>query len=66
MPPHHVGIDVVQRLYGVMHWTGAAGGLVATTSRFTRPARDWRTDVDEELALLDMDGIHAWMRACVD
>jgi hypothetical protein len=65
IPPHHVGLGIVQRLYGVMHYSRASAGLVANTSRFTRPAQEWRAEVADELVLRDFDGITDWLRACV-
>lgn len=64
IPPHHVGLGIVQRLYGVMHYSRASAALVANTSRFTRPAQEWRADLDDELVLRDFDGINDWLRAC--
>jgi restriction system protein len=36
-----VGVDVVRELYGVMAATGAAGGFVVTSGRFTDEAQDF-------------------------
>jgi hypothetical protein len=38
-PNRPIGIEMVQRLYGVTHLAGADKGLLVTTSRFTRPAK---------------------------
>lgn len=40
-PNKPVGIDVIQRLYGVISAEKANGGFIATTSYFTKPAKDY-------------------------
>ena len=40
-PDHPVGIGVIQRLYGVVSAENATGGIIATTSHFTKPAKDY-------------------------
>lgn len=41
-PNHHVGIDVIQRLYGVVSDEKATAGIIVTTSYFTKSAKDFQ------------------------
>jgi len=52
-PPNKVGIDVVQRLFGVQESLKATRGIVATSSFFTSPAIDFAADVSSRLTLWD-------------
>ena len=40
-PDRPVGIEVIQRLFGVISAEKATGGIIATTSYFSKPARDY-------------------------
>lgn len=57
---YRVGIDVVQRHYGVMAAMGAAGGFVVTSGRFTDEARRFVEGTNIEL--VDGEALHAWLR----
>ncbi|MGH7130667.1 MAG: restriction endonuclease [Phycisphaerales bacterium] len=57
-----VGIEFVQRLAGVVDGMRANAGIIATTSRFTRPAiecqeRDYRTII----SLRDYTHLQQWL-----
>ena len=58
-PDLHVGIDVIQRLYGVISAEKATGGIIATTSYFTKPAKDYIQEhqLEHQLTLQDYDTI---------
>jgi restriction system protein len=58
-----VGIDIVQRLHGVVQGEGATKGIIVTTSRFTKPALDFvnRENVKWRLEARDFDGIKEWL-----
>lgn len=60
-PTNPVGIEVVQRLYGVTHMAGADKGLLATTSRFTKPAKDTLKKAAWLLEGHDFDGLTKWL-----
>ena len=60
-PSRPVGIDVVQRLYGVVSGSKATGGVVVTTSRFTAPAKAFQQTVHNRLALRDSMDLRAWL-----
>lgn len=60
-PENHVGIDVVQRLYGVKVAERAAVGIVATTSSFTKPALEFESTHPLDLSLKDGNAILEWV-----
>jgi hypothetical protein len=57
-----VGIDVVQRLHGVVCADQATQGLVATTSYFTKDAKAFRDKVQYRLSLADFGVLTAMLR----
>src|SRR5215813_1437134 len=57
-----VGIDVVQRLYGVVKLESACKGIVVTTSKFSAPANQIIT-ANWELEGADLDDITRWLEA---
>lgn len=57
-----VGISIVQRLYGVVMQERATGGLVATTSRFTREALTFADTVRHQFGLRDYEALKDWMK----
>ena len=58
-PDQHVGIDVIQRLYGVVSAEKATGGIIATTSYFTKPAKDYVQEhqLEHQITLQDYNTI---------
>lgn len=58
-PNQHVGIDIIQRLYGVVSAEKATGGIIATTSYFTKPAKDYiqENHLEHQLTLQDYNTI---------
>lgn len=58
-PNKPVGIDVIQRLYGVISAEKANGGFIATTSYFTKPAEDYvkEYNLEHQLTLQDYNKI---------
>lgn len=61
-PRRPVTVEIVRNLYGVLNLTGATRALIATTSRFTGPARAEQDAVKYRLELRDYEGIAAWLR----
>lgn len=59
-----VGIDVVQRLHGVISGDGASNGIIATTSTFTKPAIDYmsKEHIEYRLSGHDFNGIQDWLK----
>jgi hypothetical protein len=64
-PENRVGIEIVQRLHGVVAGDSATTGIVATTSTFTSPALEFlkRPAVEYRLSGKDFDGLRAWLVA---
>lgn len=58
-PDKPVGIDIIQRLYGVISAEKANGGFIATTSHFTKPAEDYikEYNLEHQLTLQDYNTI---------
>jgi len=56
----NVGVDVVRELYGVMAASGATGGYVVTSGKFTQPAVDFAAG--RNIELLDGSLLQAFLR----
>ena len=56
-----VGVSLVRSLFGVKHHIGASKAIIATTSRFTKPAVDFAEAHKWDLELKDFDGIMHWI-----
>lgn len=52
-PDRPVGVALVRHLYGVVESERATGGILATTSRFTRGAREFQEKIQTRLSLKD-------------
>ena len=52
---NHVGVGIVRALYGVLADQSATKGIVATTSFFTRGAKEFAQRNSTRLALVDFD-----------
>jgi restriction endonuclease Mrr len=61
-PPNHVGIDIVQRMYGTSRIGRAHKGMIVTISFFTHPAKKEQATIATELELVDYDGLKAWLK----
>ncbi len=57
-----VGVSLVRALYGVVTSENATGGLIVTTSRFTRGAREFQSTVQNRLWLKDYEALLNWLR----
>ncbi|HWR50753.1 MAG TPA: restriction endonuclease [Bryobacteraceae bacterium] len=64
-PHRRVGIEVVQRLYGVVQAEKLTGGLVVTTSGFSRDATTWQETVQYQIGLRNYVQLRAWIRDAV-
>ncbi len=60
-PGNPVGIDVVQRLYGVQHSQRANKSLLVTTSSFTKPAIIQCKSYAPLMELKDYDDLKGWL-----
>jgi hypothetical protein len=62
-PGHPVGVEVVRDLYGVVEQARATAGILATTSVFTSPAREWQRSIENRMALHDFYGLKEWLKS---
>lgn len=65
-PSQHVGIEVVQRLYGVQQINKANKSMVVTTSYFTNPAIEESKRYESLMSLHDYDGLKTWLKRYED
>jgi restriction endonuclease Mrr len=56
-----VGVDIVQRVYGVQQATGANKSMIVTTSFFTKPARSERERFRTQMDLRDYGCLKEWL-----
>ena len=61
-PPHKVGVDVVQRLYGVQHIQQANKCMIVTSSFFTKPAMDESKRIKNMMDLKDFNDLKKWLK----
>ncbi|MGH9824191.1 MAG: restriction endonuclease [Blastocatellia bacterium] len=59
-PNRRVGVGLIRTLYGVTEWVRASHAVLATTSFFTRGARDLHETVKYRLSLADYDALTQW------
>ena len=62
-PEHKVGVQIVRALHGVVQNQKATAGVIATTSFFTRGAKEFREDVAHQMKLADYVELQKWL-AC--
>lgn len=64
--PHRpVDISIVRQLYGVIQEERVSGGIVATTSYFTKDAKEFRNRVQYQVSLRDYIDIQKWLKKVV-
>jgi restriction system protein len=61
-PDQPVGVELVRHLYGVVEAERATGGILATTSRFTRDARRFQESFRTRLSLKDYIDLQKLLR----
>lgn len=61
-PGNRVGVGLVRQLHGVVQAERATAGILATTSFFTRDARQFQAQVAYQMSLQDYLGIQEWLR----
>ena len=61
-PDNPVGVGLVRELYGVVEAEKATAGILATTSFFTRPAKEFQKQIEFRVSLQDYFGIQKWLR----
>lgn len=61
-PPHNVDVSIARQLYGVVQQERASGGIIVTTSYFTKPAKEFAETIPYHLFLRDFDDITHWLK----
>lgn len=62
-PHHKVGVEIVRSLRGTVDYERANGGIIVTTSTFTKPAIEWAAEFKSLLHLKDFNALQSWLRA---
>lgn len=60
-PNNKIGVSILRDLYGVVSKENATCGIIATTSYFTKPAKDFQREVQFQMSLKDFDSIKQWL-----
>jgi HJR/Mrr/RecB family endonuclease len=60
-PDKHVGVGIVRALYGISEQIRANMALLATTSFFTQPAKEFQRAVKNRLSLKDYNDLVSWL-----
>jgi restriction system protein len=62
IPSEKVGIRVIRSLYGVVQQKNANAGIVATTSFFTKGAKEFQSKVRHQMHLNDYFALQSWLK----
>lgn len=62
VPPNKVGVEIVRALHGTVDEKNATGGIVVTTSFFTKGAKDFQQKIEHKMQLHDYAGIQEWLK----
>lgn len=60
-PDHRVGIGLIRELNGVVQAERATAGILATTSFFTKDAKEFQARLSNQISLKDYLGIQEWL-----
>lgn len=63
-PSHPVGVEYVRSLYGVVEAEKATRGIIASTSYFTKGAKDFSRDLKWRVGLINYDDLRDWVKKC--
>lgn len=61
-PENRIGVGLVRELYGVVQAERATAAILATTSFFTKGAREFQEELKFQLTLQDYFGVQKWLR----
>jgi Restriction endonuclease len=61
-PPNKVTVEIARQLYGVVQQERASGGIIVTTSYFTKVAKQFASTVPYQLFLRDFDYLAQWLK----
>ncbi len=62
-PDNPVGVGLIRQLNGVVQAEQATAGILATTSFFTKGAKEFQRRIAHQMSLKDYFGIHEWLEA---
>jgi CheY-like chemotaxis protein len=62
VPPNKVNVSIARQLYGVVQQERATGGIIVTTSYFTKPAKQFAASIPYHLFLRDFDYLTQWLK----
>jgi restriction system protein len=65
-PKRPVGVGLVRQLHGVVQAEQATAGILATTSFFTRGAKEFQETVSFQISLKDYLGIKEWLHTALN
>lgn len=65
-PRRPVGVGLVRQLHGVVQAEQATAGILATTSFFTRGAKEFQETVAFQISLKDYLGVKEWLHAALN
>jgi restriction system protein len=60
-PHNHVGVEIIQRLYGNVMAENATAGILVTTSFFTKGAKEFQKNIEFRISLRDYLDIQKWI-----
>lgn len=64
-PDRPVGVGLIRQLYGTVQAERATAGILATTSFFTKDARDFQRKIEFQISLQDYLGIQKWIHTAL-
>jgi len=60
-PPNKVGVSVVRSLHGIVQQKQANGGIIVTSSFFTKGAKEFQENLPHQLQLQDYFALQKWL-----
>lgn len=63
-PNRPVGVEYVRSLYGLIEAEKATRGIIASTSYFTKGAKDFSRDLKWRIGLKNYDDLRDWIKKC--
>jgi len=65
-PDNHVGVGLIRELYGVVQAENATAGILATTSFFSKPAKEFQEKIKYQVSLRDYIDIQKWLKSIIN
>jgi HJR/Mrr/RecB family endonuclease len=60
-PDRPVGVDVVTQLFGRINFDKATAGMVVTSSFFSPDAKDFQSQIEHQMSLIDFVRLSSWI-----